>query len=566
MRNNFSSHVKKLTDLSDLSFDTDFVVMRDSSTGAQPDPCLKHHAISKTNEADLYDLVTKIAADAVGPGGLDFYQCTHTTMRDASEIWKAFGAKDQRYHADQWRPYTYSVIGVFGEAPRWFEFEGEPPIELLPGDLLIFPATTCHRAVARPVHRFVPLPPGHKYSKAFHVYAGAGLPSGGNVNQRTFPCDFEPPRSRDAGDLQRLCDRMDAARAQKECTAFECNMWKDYIKNELPKRFPPEPSSASQDGDTEGAESTSEPAIVERTGVGCDMFGPRRATSPASSVAATVREEHSDLEDDASGALGDAEAGPSVFGASVASPSAARIVATQSAVAAVPPSSVQELSSVPPASDNEVAHGGDGGCAAVALVALGVWLTLAEAIAALDAQIAPLHQKFVSIQKFVCAESEAGIPGEQWHEEAICEAVKAAGWHVHKLHIHPTHAKKVSLATELARGKYLFFGKTNNRWAIKRRNGRPEFHLKYDGHAVDAPTDPEQNWHHTVAVINGQMLDFKSKFSVKEAMWLRDDNQPDPAKGYMRTTRKVWRLSKCIASAGKPCRGQCKRKRDGTQQ
>ena len=88
MRSYFSSHVQDLTDLSDLSFDNDFVVMPDSSDGGT-DPFLKHHAIGKTNEAELYDMVTKIAADAVGPAGLDFYQCTHTTMRDASEIWKA---------------------------------------------------------------------------------------------------------------------------------------------------------------------------------------------------------------------------------------------------------------------------------------------------------------------------------------------------------------------------------------------------------------------------------------------------------------------------------------------
>ena len=56
------------------------------------------------------------------------------------------------------------------------------------------------------------------------------------------------------------------------------------------------------------------------------------------------------------------------------------------------------------------------------------------------------------------------------------------------------------------------------------------------------------------------MLDFASRFSVKEAMWLRDNNQPDPAKGYMRTTRKVWRISKCVANEH-GCTGGCERKR-----
>jgi hypothetical protein len=241
---------------------------------------------------------------------------------------------------------------------------------------------------------------------------------------------------------------------------------------------------------------------------------------------------------------------------------APEVVATQSAVAAVPPSSGL-TSSVPPALW-EVAHGGDGGCTAATLVALGVYSTLAEAIAALDAPIGPLHQKFVSTRG-ACAEREAGIRGEQWHDEAIKAAVLDAGWHVRKLAIDSTHADRVSLATELARGKYLFFGVTNNRWAIKKRN-MPEFHLKYDDYAENAPIDPEQNWQHTIAAINGYLIDFASRFSVKEAMWLGDDNQPDPAKGFMRTTRKVWRLSKCIASVGAGCTGQCKRKRDDAQQ
>ena len=167
-----------------LDFVKDFNFMPDSTDG--PDQYLKHHDIDKKKESELYDMVTKIAADGVGPDGLDMYGCSQKNMRSPSLIWKAFGANDQKYHEDQWRPYTYSVIGVFGEAPRDFQFEGESPITLLPGDLLIFKATKCHRAVARPA----PLPGApvaHKYSKAFHIYFGAGLPKH-DVNKRTFPC------------------------------------------------------------------------------------------------------------------------------------------------------------------------------------------------------------------------------------------------------------------------------------------------------------------------------------------------------------------------------------------
>ena len=45
-----------------------------------------------------------------------------------------------------------------------------------------------------------------------------------------------------------------------------------------------------------------------------------------------------------------------------------------------------------------MAHGGDGGCTAVALTTLGVWPLVAAAAAALDAQIAPLHQKWLSVR------------------------------------------------------------------------------------------------------------------------------------------------------------------------
>ena len=208
------------------------------------------------------------------------------------------------------------------------------------------------------------------------------------------------------------------------------------------------------------------------------------------------------------------------------------------------------------------AHGGDGGCTAAALVALGVWSTLAAAIAALDARIAPLHEKFLKTRGS-CDESEAGVRGMQWHLEAMHAAIKAPGWHVEKLDIHPTH---------------LVIGVTNNRWAIKKPNARLEWQsLKYPGYAANAPSVSSEAWHHTIAIDDGNLHDFslaaerrakgKVEATVASAMWLRDDdNQPDRNKGLMRTIRKVWRLSKCIASVGAGCRGQCKRKRGDAQQ
>ena len=105
LRQHNTSNVQKLNRASpnDQSFDDPkiFQVMPDSSTGSQPDPFLKHHDISKTDEPNsLYNLVTTLTADALGPNGLDLYRCTQTTGRNPSLIWKAVGAKDQKYHAD----------------------------------------------------------------------------------------------------------------------------------------------------------------------------------------------------------------------------------------------------------------------------------------------------------------------------------------------------------------------------------------------------------------------------------------------------------------------------------
>jgi len=213
---------------------------------------------------------------------------------------------------------------------------------------------------------------------------------------------------------------------------------------------------------------------------------------------------------------------------------------------------------MPPASDEAVEHGGDSGCTAVALTTLGVWSSVAAAAAALDAQIAPLHQKWLR-ERGPCEESEAGIRGEQWHEEAISNAIKAADWHVRALVIHPTKADAVSLQSELARGRYLVFGVTNNRW-YKRVKGKPKPQkLKYPGWPADAPRHSTAGWHHAVAVKDGQLRDHDATEPLA-SLWLRSDNQPDRDKGWLRSIRKVWQIYPCTRP-GSGCRGKCAHKR-----
>ena len=118
----------------------------------------------------------------------------------------------------------------------------------------------------------------------------------------------------------------------------------------------------------------------------------------------------------------------------------------------------------PPAAsqDGETRSDGSGSCTAAALSAIGVFASAAEAARGLDAQIAPLHEKLCR-ERGSCAESEAGVRGEQWHPEATKRAVVAAGWHIRTLAIDPAQPTCVDLKTVLRSGSYLLVGVTNNR-------------------------------------------------------------------------------------------------------
>ena len=203
-----------------------------------------------------------------------------------------------------------------------------------------------------------------------------------------------------------------------------------------------------------------------------------------------------------------------------------------------------------------VDHGGDGGCTARALSAIGVWPTSAAAAAAMDEQIEPLHQKFVR-ERGACDQSEAGIRGEQWHEEAIKRAVIGEGWHVRKVDASTERKRAVaeSLQSELARGRFLVFGVTNNRWARCVRGKAVFQRLKYPDYPADAPSTQGESWQHSIAVIDGELHDFPLREPIS-SLWLGGNHQPDRRKGYMRSISKVWRVHKC-SSGDKACKGKC---------
>lgn len=132
-------------------------------------------------------------------------------------------------------------------------------------------------------------------------------------------------------------------------------------------------------------------------------------------------------------------------------------------------------------------------------------------------------------------------------------------------------AANKNFKTELESGMCIVQGVSNNKWSYRQSNGKQvEQELKYgnistagidDSTQASYGKDADSGWIHLIAISNGNLLDFDlvedrrrdrsggGPATVKAAMWLRDDNQPDPAKGYMRTVLKVWRITKKAAPA-----------------
>ena len=169
-----------------------------------------------------------------------------------------------------------------------------------------------------------------------------------------------------------------------------------------------------------------------------------------------------------------------------------------------------------------------------------------------------------------------GFKDKQYAESTFKAAVVAKGFEIEELDdISETNTG--FLKTELNRhgGMFIVGGVINNEWYLKNlRSGKPcqwedpNYLNKFLNHpnaregddvapGIDDSTQPsfgsgaDTGWHHLIAISNGNLLDFDKKYSVNEAMWLGDDNQPDPTKGYMRTIRKVWRITKKPAVAGR---------------
>jgi len=207
---------------------------------------------------------------------------------------------------------------------------------------------------------------------------------------------------------------------------------------------------------------------------------------------------------------------------------------------------------------------GNGGCTAEALYRLGLYSSHNAAEVALDQYITPTADEMRKFREHT-EDSDMGTRGEMWHELVIMKAVYHAGYHAKKLLIEKDRQGAVDLHEALSSGeKYFVIGVTNNKWTKKCKGGRQKVQpIKYQGYKPDAARhNGDGAWTHSIAIANKEIRDATFVESVN-SLWIdRKTNFVDRNRGYMRHIYKVYKITRCCATADvRPtCKGQCTRK------
>ena len=145
----------------------------------------------------------------------------------------------------------------------------------------------------------------------------------------------------------------------------------------------------------------------------------------------------------------------------------------------------------------------------------------------------------------------AGVSNEEWHSQTIQRAVINNGFHFKLVSIDRVQSLCVDLKEEFKSGSYFVVGLTNNHWC----NGNNKKHIKFPDWPKDGPAIDASHWYHAIAIKNGMVHDHKTKTKIS-SLWLKDTNQPDRNKGYMRSIHRVWRVYRCNQH-GTGCKGGC---------
>ena len=161
-----------------------------------------------------------------------------------------------------------------------------------------------------------------------------------------------------------------------------------------------------------------------------------------------------------------------------------------------------------------------------------------------------------------------GVEDDCWHPEVVKCAVIEQGWHFRKLDL-----ASVDLRHEIKTSALLIDGVLNDSYVRPKKHGDGVLcegglaRFEADG-MVRIYTDPEDKtnprtneagWRHTIATRKGKVLEKEFTLDA-HYLWLGDNNQPDPNKGYFYKILKAYRVYKCTSNHP-GCKGSCARSR-----
>jgi len=213
-------------------------------------------------------------------------------------------------------------------------------------------------------------------------------------------------------------------------------------------------------------------------------------------------------------------------------------------LAIVPPPS----NPVPPIETYRVAPlVGLGGCVAEGLSALGVFLTRAEAIAALDANIEPELERLRGLNTKMIGypREEVGIDGTIWSTSVIQRTVIQAGFDFRKI-------KRGDWYTAInSRHGVLIDGTLNSSFMNKLRRSTKRVHLYSKTELIESsPMSRPQEWRHAIAVTRGRLFDTPHLTRVRlesvpcASLWMNRAGEVDPKRGYMRNVLRAFMITR----------------------
>ena len=209
----------------------------------------------------------------------------------------------------------------------------------------------------------------------------------------------------------------------------------------------------------------------------------------------------------------------------------------------------------PPAS----AHGkplGSGGCVAHALHRLGLFVSVDEALARLNAEIAPVLAQRIAehddeagaASSFLDTDALArtiGVHDDSWSADVMGRALARAGFRVVELDL-----DQVDLAAALRQGgRFLLDGVLNGQYTAA--DGVSVVHTDPLDDSLPPPESAPERWRHSVAVSKGRVLEQMEREMPIKCLWLRPGTpcRPDASRAYLRSIDRAFRIAAAVPAA-----------------